>query len=194
MTRHHSAAQTYRNPTTYKTARRAAGDPAWFVVWTNPRCERRAALALKAKGYETFLPMRARWVKQFRRIARAEFPLFPRYVFVALKPGQSFPGIRGASGVEAILRNEDIPVEVPAEAVEELQRVCAAGVFDETLRVSTASLVTPGMPVRVKDGPFVSFEGVVHRVLSSKTVEVLVSIFGRQSPVHMPLEAVEPAC
>jgi transcriptional antiterminator NusG len=49
-----------------------------------------------------------------------------------------------------------------------------------------------GMTVRIKDGPFVNFSGVIEEVRNDKKkVKVLVTIFGRGTPVEVDFGQVE---
>jgi len=51
---------------------------------------------------------------------------------------------------------------------------------------------TRGESVRVKDGPFVDFVGTVDEVNTEKgRVKVLLSIFGRETPVQLDFLQVE---
>ena len=49
-----------------------------------------------------------------------------------------------------------------------------------------------GMAVRIKDGPFVNFSGIIEEVKTEKRkVRVLVTIFGRATPVELDFNQVE---
>lgn len=191
---HNSASLTGRIESGYVRKRLAQVPVRWFVAYCNPGCEKRAALCLEARGYETFLPLRTRWEKQFKRRVKVDRALFPRYLFVGLKPGQDFWGFRNAHGVESILRNHDVPVEAPRSAIEELAHACATGAFDDTAIAAGEPPYRPGDAVEVVAGPFASLSATFERVLSSETAEILVGLFGRQFPVRVPLDSLRMAC
>ena len=66
------------------------------------------------------------------------------------------------------------------EAAEEAQPVVAEVLF------------TKGEAVKVMEGPFSNFDGVVDEVKPDKSkVRVLVSIFGRETPVELEFNQVE---
>ena len=53
---------------------------------------------------------------------------------------------------------------------------------------------TQGQAVRITDGPFVDFMGVVDEVYADRTkLKVLVSFFGRETPVELDFLQVERA-
>lgn len=194
MRRPLSSSLTPDIPPTYRTLRRARGGLRWFVAYCNPQCEKRAALCLESRGYETFLPLRTKWQTQFKRRIKVDRALFPRYLFFALRPGQDFWGLHNAHGVEAVLRNGDMPVEAPRNVVDELRRVCASGAFDETRMATHEARMPPGTRVEVAAGPWATFSATVSRVLSAESVEILVRIFGRETTVKVPVAALREAC
>lgn len=194
MTRHHSAAQTYRNPVTYRTLRRAER-AIWFVAFTNPRCERRAAAGVGARGITSYLPMRAAWARHAGYKTRMEHPLFPRYLFIGVPSLAQLSRLRGVDGIEGILRNGDVPMQVPVDVIAELNTAHALGKFDATrTRPDQRPLPQPGAKLNIVDGAFASFPAIVHAAgLTAGCIEVLVEIFGRRTVVKIPFAHLELA-
>ena len=63
---------------------------------------------------------------------------------------------------------------------------------DGPLRTTEAEPYKIGDPVKVKDGPFMDFSGLVQEINHDKQkLKVLVSIFGRQTPVELDYLQVE---
>lgn len=188
----------------------------WFVVLTNPKCEMRAQLGLRRKGYQTYLPVMKRWRTISRKREAVENALLPRYMFVGLRgygtdQGQDFFRMQGVDGVEAILRNNTRPVRVGSKALEALRQREAAGDFDcevqETLEAERLAeeerlkaerqealrlKVKPGDQVTIKkDGPMAGMMAVVSEVQSSGRIEVLLEFLGGLTPAKLAANEVE---
>ena len=94
----------------------------WYVAYTQPTAELRAAGHLKRQGFDAYLPLR----RQIRRHARREEtvlrPLFPRYVFVALDlEADRWRSINGTIGVSNLVCHGERPAALPEGVVEGLR-------------------------------------------------------------------------
>ena len=79
---------------------------------------------------------------------------------------------------------------VPDHEVSRLTKQIDEG----TLKAKPRVKFTEGEDVRVIDGPFANFNGVVETVNEDKgKVRVMVSIFGRSTPVELEFVQVEKA-
>jgi transcriptional antiterminator RfaH len=162
----------------------------WFVVVCNPKCERRAQLGLRRAGYQTYLPQTKRWVVHARKKEERENPLFPRYIFIGLKPGQDFYKLRGVDGVESVVRDGyGVPARIPAAGPPHpLARILErelAGEFDFTRLPDLGPQYSPGEVVRLTVGAFMDLQAQVVSMLSKGRVEVVLDIMGRASKVKM---------
>ena len=110
--------------------------------------------------------------------------LYPGYVFVKMVYSDDtwhvIRNIRGVSGFVGASSNEPIPLtddEVYSMGVEKREIVVNYAVGDT---------------VRILDGPLSSFTGVVENIeVEQNSVSVIVSMFGRETPVEFELDQVE---
>ncbi|MDO7653420.1 MAG: transcription termination/antitermination protein NusG [Porticoccus sp.] len=123
---------------------------------------------------------------------KSERKFFPGYVLVQMELGddtwhlvKDTPRVMGFIGGKA---GEPAPItDKEAEAI--LQRV-----QDSEDKPRPKTLFEAGEVVRVIDGPFNDFNGVVEEVNYEKSrVRVSVSIFGRSTPVELEFTQVEKA-
>lgn len=121
---------------------------------------------------------------------RSERKFFPGYVLVEMEMDdeswhlvKNTPRVMGFIGGTA-----DRPAPISAsEANEILQRV-----EDSTDKPKHKILFEPGEVIRVNDGPFSDFNGVVEKVDYEKNrVRVSVLIFGRSTPVDLEFNQIE---
>jgi transcriptional antiterminator NusG len=119
----------------------------------------------------------------------AERKFFPGYVLVKMEmTDQAFHLIKNTPKVTGFLGSGDKPMPISEkEAMAILQQV-QEGVEHPKPSVS----FEVGEQVRVADGPFASFNGVVQEVDEERArVKVEVSIFGRPTPVELEYGQVE---
>ena len=173
----------------------------WYVVHAYSGYEKKVAAALKERIElhnmqdrfgEVLVPTEEVVEMRGGQKRRSERKFFPGYVLVQMELDddtwhlvKETPRVMGFIGGTA-----DAPAPITeAEASAILQRV-EAGV--EAPRPKT--LFEPGEMVRVIDGPFNDFNGVVEEVNYEKSrLNVAVLIFGRSTPVELEFGQVEKA-
>jgi len=100
----------------------------WLVCYCASRSEFLVESQLVTAGYESYFPVYKR--RLHRRYGGDVFsPLFSRYVFV--KTHVLWKVIHAFRGVNGFLTNEDIPLTVPDQVIEEIKKRQARGEFDE---------------------------------------------------------------
>jgi hypothetical protein len=82
----------------------------WLLLYTKPRAEAWAEINLRRQGFATLLP-RVKHAVGFG-------PLFPRYVFVGVHPGQAEAPLRSTRGVLYIVHCGDRPARVPVSIID----------------------------------------------------------------------------
>lgn len=113
--------------------------------------------------------------------------ILPGYVLVEMKmTDQNWSVVRNTPGVTGFVGTGNKPTPLKEEEVKKIFKQIAA----EAPRVKVG--FRKGQSVRVSDGPFVDFVGVVDDISQEKgKVKVLLSLFGRDTPVELDFLQVE---
>lgn len=124
-----------------------------------------------------------------------EKTFFPGYILISadLSNGEVMHLITSMPGVLGFLGNSNGPTKIPVPLRQaEVNRIL--GKVDEvTQEVSAPTLsFLKGETVKVVDGPFSGFTGAVEEVFDErKKLNVVVKIFGRNTPVELSYAQVE---
>ena len=170
----------------------------WYIVHAYSNFERKVADSIKEKAqaaglsdlFDEILVPTEKVVEVRRgRKVDAERKFFPGYVLVKMHmTDEAYHLIKNTPKVTGFLGADNKPVAISeAEANRILQQV-QEGV--ERPKPSVSFEI--GEQVRVADGPFASFNGLVEEVDDVRArLKVAVSIFGRATPVELEYGQVE---
>ena len=114
--------------------------------------------------------------------------IFPGYVLVEMiMDDESWYVVRNTPGVTGFVGMGNKPTPLPEEEASSILKQMTAAAptkFKVTLQ--------PGQAVRITDGPFADFEGIVDNINQEKgKVRVRVSMFGRETPIELDFLQVE---
>ena len=176
----------------------AATEMSWYVVHTYSGYEHKAKLALeeRIKSFkkdpyfgEIVVPEEnvVELVKGQKRTVKRRF--FPGYILVKMiLTDETWHIVKETPKITGFVGDKVKPVPVAESEVQKMTNRIAEGQMKPKPRVS----FTEGENVRVVDGPFANFNGVVEDVNQDKgKLKVLVSIFGRPTPVELDFIQVE---
>ncbi len=113
--------------------------------------------------------------------------ILPGYVIIQMKMSdQSWNIVRNTPGVTGFVGSGTKPVPLQEKEVSQVLQQMTA----EAPKVKVG--FRQGQSVRVTDGPFTDFVGVVDEISAEKgKVRVLLSLFGRETPVELDFLQVE---
>ena len=113
--------------------------------------------------------------------------ILPGYVLVQMKMvDQSWGVVRNTPGVIGFVGGGGKPTPLQPDEVSQILRQMEA----ETPKVKVG--FRRGQSVRVTDGPFIDFVGLVDEINTGKgKVKVLLSLFGQETPVELDFLQVE---
>ncbi len=175
-----------------------SSEMSWYVVHTYSGYENKAKLALeerirsakKEKFFaEIIVPEEnvVELVKGQKRTTKRRF--FPGYILVKMQLNdETWHIVKNTPKITGFVGDKVKPVPVPESEVQKMTNRIAEGQVKPRPRISFQE----GENVRVVDGPFSNFNGTVEGVNPDKgKVKVLVSIFGRSTPVELDFIQVE---
>ncbi|MGI6638005.1 MAG: transcription termination/antitermination protein NusG [Desulfobulbus sp.] len=175
----------------------------WYIVHTHTGFEGKVKVALEERirmmQQEKFfgdilIPSEkvVEMVKGERKTSERKF--FPGYILVHMEMNQhtwhtvqETPRVTGFVGINMSRAggDSDIYNKIPSLTDQEAEKII--GRIEEGASKPKPKVVfSEGDQVRVTDGPFANFQGVIEEVFPDKgRVRVMVSIFGRSTPVEL---------
>ena len=173
-------------------------DKKWYVVHTLSGFEYRAKAALEERIKllgkkelfgEILVPTEkvVELVKGKKKTSSRKF--FPGYILVQMVLNEeTWHIVKGTPKVTGFVGGSTNPPSLSDKEVQEITQQMEEGALKPKPRV----LFSVGESVKVIDGPFVDFNGVVEDVRPDRgKLRVLISIFGRATPVELEFVQVE---
>lgn len=168
----------------------AAQGRRWYVLHTYSGYEenvsrnlkqRTESMAMDDKIFNILIPTEKKIkIKNGRRRVVTE-KIFPGYVMVEMVvTDDSWYVVRNTPNVTGFIGTGTTPTPISEEEMRSIQK--RMGVEEPKYKID----VTVDSPVKIVDGPFKDFEGKVSQVDEVRgKVKVLVSMFGRETPVEL---------
>ncbi len=170
----------------------------WYIVQAYSNFERKVADTIKEKIAQSKLDdyfdevlVPTEKVVEVRRGRKvdAERKFFPGYILVKMElTDETFHLIKNIPKVTGFLGSDNKPIPISESEAQNILQQVQEGVDRPKPSVS----FEVGESVRVSDGPFASFNGIVEDVDEERArLKVEVSIFGRATPVELEYGQVE---
>jgi transcription termination/antitermination protein NusG len=170
----------------------------WYIVHAYSNFERKVAESIKERAVaaglsdmfeEVLVPMEELVEMCRGRKVSSERKFFPGYVLVKMELNdQTYHLIKSTPKVTGFLGTENKPIPITEEEAGRILQQVQEGVE----RPKPSVTFEIGEQVRVADGPFASFNGLVEEVDEERArLKVAVSIFGRPTPVELEYAQVE---
>jgi len=178
--------------------------PRWYIVHTYSGQEdlvkknldlRIQSLDMQDRIFEVLVPTEDEVIFKDGQRRSEKKKLFPGYILVQMTMGdESWYVVRNTPGVTGFISSEDDydkrpkPVPLEESQLEAILKQVESGPTRVTIGLQK------GDTIRITEGPFVDFIGSVNDVDEGKgKVRVLVSFFGRDTPVELDFLQVERA-
>ncbi len=170
----------------------------WYVVHTYSGYEHKAKAALEERirslGMEEsfgeiLVPTESvvEMVRGVKRTTTRKF--FPGYVLIQMElNNKTWHVVKNTPKVTGFVGHSKNPTPIPEHEVARITNQISEGAVKPKPKIDFEK----GESVRVIDGPFSNFNGIVEDVRPEKgKIRVLVSIFGRSTPVELDYGQVE---
>lgn len=168
----------------------------WYVVRAQANREKSVSEKLIKEGEKgdlvgkigrVLVPMeKSFFMKNGKKVMR-EKVMYPNYIFVETNAiGELKYFIKGLSGASGFLTNRAGDVQPLTQA--EVDKMLGQHQIAQEKEISNTFVV--GEEVKVLDGPFATFNGVVEEV-NGQRVKVSVLIFGRKTPVELSVLQID---
>ncbi len=176
----------------------ASAEAAWYVIHCYSGYENKVrhnleqrveTMGMKDKIFEVIVPTQEEIEVRDGKRRTIERHIFPGYVLVnMILTEESWYVVRNTPGVTGFVGMGNMPTPLrPEEVAQIIKRMEAEA---PTVKVT----FRPGDRVRIIDGPFNDFRGTVSEIdMERAKVRVMVSFFGRETPVELDFLQVEKA-
>jgi len=162
----------------------------WYVLHTYSGYEENVSRNLKQriesmgmhdKIFNVLIPLEKKIKIKNGKRKVVEEKIFPGYVLVEMEvTDDSWYVVRNTPNVTGFIGSGNMPIPISEEEVKSIQK--RMGVEEPKYVID----VTVDSPVKIIDGPFKNFEGKVSEINEERgKVKVLVSMFGRETPVEL---------
>ena len=126
-------------------------------------------------------------IKESGRRVENEKKVFPGYVLVRMEmDDRSWAAVRNSPGVTGFVGSQGNPAPLTRDEFNKIMKRTSTSAPKKT-----TSSFEVGQSVKVTNGPLADFDGTISEVsVETGKVKVMVSIFGRETPVELSFDQV----
>ncbi len=172
-----------------RIAAKNPSDKPWIVLHVWPGREQAVEMTLSENKIQAFVPIckGPKRRRHHKELPPSEKPVFMGYLFVRCHQSEhAIQGLTGFDHVRGVVGGWPIRLRLSDQNVQHFKDMAESGAYDWEVK---GDVFPVGCRVRIKEGPFASFEGeVIAFGGSGKGCPVVeLDIFGRKTPILTPL-------
>lgn len=169
----------------------------WYVVHTYSGHENKVkanlekrieSTGMQEKIKEILVPTEEKVRKRRGKKKVVDKKIFPGYIIVNMEMNdKTWYVVRNTPGVTGFVSSGTKPLPLEKDEIDHI--LSGMGMKEEEISID----FEVGDKLKVIDGPFEEFIGIVQEIHpQQKKVKVMVSMFGRETPVELDFSQVEP--
>ena len=162
----------------------------WYVVHAYSGHEARAAktliqriqsLHLEDKFFEIYIPSEEKIQIKSGKREKVQEKLYPGYMLIKMiLDDDTWTVVRTTQGITGFISSGKKPTPISEAEIKTIKK------YTKQAKPTHKSKFSPNEAVRIIDGPFADFLGTVEEIDEERgKLKVLVSIFGRETPVEL---------
>ncbi|MBP7461226.1 MAG: hypothetical protein KBA26_08045 [Candidatus Delongbacteria bacterium] len=159
--------------------------PHWFAIYTKPRSEKKLALILEKKGYQSYIPLIPGKNPRGRIIT--SIPLVPSYVFMNSRmDSEIWYEIVNNNLVIKFVGRKNMPEPIPNHEIDSIKLLIQR--TQEPQKIQLEALRLEGVLVRILEGPF---QGIIGRVVTVKPnrKKLIISVENISASISVEVDA-----
>lgn len=158
----------------------------WYLLYTNPRAEKKTETEMRFLGFEVYLPLHKILRQWSDRKKWVEVPLFNSYLFVYTELEKHYYTILNVPGIVKFVNFERKPALVDPREIELIRLML--GNIDEMENISTDEPIEPGQDVEIIAGPLIGTKGKMIEHKGKNKILIELNSIQQSLAVTMPVE------
>lgn len=161
----------------------------WYVIYTNPRAEKKVAKHFETLGFDYFLPLYKEVRQWSDRKKKVEIPLISSVIFLYVEE-KELSRLYEVNGVKGVLKERGKFAIVKNQEIENLN-ILIREWQGEHITSEHSETFDEGDVVIVQKGPFMGLTGVSIKVKGKHRLCVRIETLNINYTVDLPKSAVE---
>ncbi len=160
--------------------------PHWYLLYTNPRAEKKTETELRFMGFEVYLPLHKTLRQWSDRKKMVEVPLFNSYLFVYTELEKYYYQILNVPGIVKFVNFEKKPAIVDPREIELIRLML--GNIEELENVTAGEPIEPGAEIEIIAGPLIGTKGKMIEHKGKNKILIELNSIQQSLAVTMPVE------